>query len=135
MPIVWVHAKSLHLSPTLYSSLQPYGSSPTRLLCPGILLARVLECPPPGDLPEQGIKTVSLCLLYWQMSWAFLFIYLLLFYSTITPLVIINLTRGSQNKNVILDIFLTSIYQIISKREIQLIIFCVGSKTHSIHCL
>ena len=27
---------------------------------------RVLPCTPPGDLPDAGIKTCLLCLLYWQ---------------------------------------------------------------------
>ena len=131
MSIVWVHAKSLHLCPTLCN---PMDHPPSRRLCPwdspgkstGVHCCALLQV----IFLSKGSKRCLLCLLYWQMSWAFLFIYLLLFYSTISPLVIINLNRGCQNKNVILDIFLTSIYKIISKREIQLIIFCAGSNRH-----
>ena len=31
----------------------------------GIFQARILECPPPGDLLDPGIKHTSLCLLHW----------------------------------------------------------------------
>lgn len=90
-----------------------------------------LPCPPAGVILLIKVsKWCLLRLLYWQMSWAFLFIYSLLFYSTISPLVIVNLNLGYQNKNVILHIFLIFIYQIISKTEIQLSIFCVGSNRH-----
>lgn len=135
MSIVWVHtkvtsfvSKSLQLLATLWIipcqttlsigfSREEYQSA--------------MPCPPPGvSLLIKGSKWCLLCLLHWQMSWAFLFIYLLLFHSTISPLVIINLNLGYQNKNMILDIFLTFIYQIISKTEIQLTIFCVGSNRH-----
>ena len=27
-----------------------------------------LPCPPPGDLPDPGIESTSLCLLHWQMD-------------------------------------------------------------------
>ena len=136
MSLVWVHAKLLHLCPTLFSSLQPYGSSPARQLCPwdspgrstGVHCCALVQV----IFLSKGSTQCLLCLLYWQMSWAFLFIYLLLFYSTMSPLVIINLNRGCQKKNMILDIFLTSIYQIISKREIQRIIFCAGSNRHPV---
>ena len=32
-----------------------------------------LPCPPPGDLPDPGIKTASLSLLYWQAGLFFFF--------------------------------------------------------------
>ena len=45
-------------------SLQPYGlCSPPGSSVHGILQARILEwvaCPPPGDLPDPGIKPTSL---------------------------------------------------------------------------
>ena len=34
----------------------------------GILQARGLPCPPPGNLPDPGIKPASLCLLHWQVG-------------------------------------------------------------------
>ena len=129
MSIVWVHtkvtsfvSKSLQLLATLWIiprqttlsigfSREEYWSA--------------LPCPPPGvSLLIKGSKWCLLCLLYWQMSWAFLFIYSLLFYSTISPLVIINLNLGYQNKNMILDIFLTFIYQIISKTDSTNYLLC-----------
>ena len=46
------------------NSLQPYGSSPLQTtLSMGFSWQEywsALLCPPPGDLPEQGIETVSL---------------------------------------------------------------------------
>ena len=44
-------------------SLRPHGLWPTRLLClwdsPGKIWSR-LSCPPPGELPDSGMETVSL---------------------------------------------------------------------------
>ena len=44
-------------------SLRPHGLWPTRLLCPwdspGKIWSR-LPCPPPGELPDSGMETVSL---------------------------------------------------------------------------
>ena len=44
-------------------SLQHYGPYPTRLLCPWGFSRQEywsgLPCPPPGDLPHQGIKATS----------------------------------------------------------------------------
>ena len=40
-----------------------------RLLCPGFSRQEYqsgLPCPPPGDLPNQGLKLCLLCLLHWQ---------------------------------------------------------------------
>ena len=48
------------------SSSLPFYSLDTRLLCPWILQARILEwaaCPPPGDLPDIGIERRISCLL------------------------------------------------------------------------
>ena len=51
-------------SPTVVSdSVQPHGLQPDRLLCPGILQARVrsgLPFPSPGDLPDPEIKSLPL---------------------------------------------------------------------------
>ena len=57
---ICVHAKLIHSCPTQ----QPYGlcSLPGSSVR-GILQARILEwvaMPPPGDLPDSGIKTISL---------------------------------------------------------------------------
>ena len=45
-------------------SLQPSGLEPTRLLCPCRFFRQGywsrLKCPPPGDLPDLGIKPTSL---------------------------------------------------------------------------
>ena len=55
-----MRAKSLQSCPTL----QPYGLHPSRLLCPWDSLGKNtgngLSCPPPGDLPDPGIKPSSL---------------------------------------------------------------------------
>ena len=44
-------------------SPQPYGLQPTRLLCPWDSLGKNtgegVPCPPPGDLPDPGIKPRS----------------------------------------------------------------------------
>ena len=44
-------------------SLQPHGLQPTRLLCPWVFSRQEywsgLPCPPPGDLPNPGIKPRS----------------------------------------------------------------------------
>ena len=46
------------------NSVQPYGLQPARLLCPWGFSRQEfwsgLPCPPPGDLPEQGIEHASL---------------------------------------------------------------------------
>ena len=55
-----MHAKSLQLCPTL---CDPMNWSPPGSSIHGILQARILEwvaCPPPGDLPDPGIKPASL---------------------------------------------------------------------------
>ena len=61
----------LHCSVTS-DSLQSYGQSPTRLLCPWGFSRQAywggLPCPPSSDLPHPGIKTRSpeqLHLSYW----------------------------------------------------------------------
>ena len=65
-----VHAKSLQLCPTL--------CNPVNCSLPGSSVYGFsrqeywsgLPCPPPGDLPNPGIKPASLCLLHWQAgSW------------------------------------------------------------------
>ena len=47
----------------LSNSLQPHGQQPTRLLCPWGFSRQEhwsgLPCPPPGDLPNPGIKPGS----------------------------------------------------------------------------
>ena len=56
-----VHACSV--ASVVSDSLWLYGLSSTRLLCPWDSLARILEwvsCPPPGDLPDPGIKPTVL---------------------------------------------------------------------------
>ena len=51
-------------------SLRCYGLESTRLFCPWDSLGKKsgmgLPCPSPGDLPNPGIKPVSLSLLNWQ---------------------------------------------------------------------
>ena len=46
-----------------YPTLQPHGQEPTRLLCPWGFSRHEywsgLPCPPPGDLPNPGIKPKS----------------------------------------------------------------------------
>ena len=57
---MYTHAKSLQSCPTL---CQPMGSSLPGSSVHEILHARILEwvsCPPPGDLPNLGIKPASL---------------------------------------------------------------------------
>ena len=57
-----VCAKSLQSCPTLCN---PTDCSPLGSSVHGILQARILEglpCPPPGDLPDPGMETKSLCL-------------------------------------------------------------------------
>ena len=60
-----VHARSLHSCPTLCNSMD-YNLPGSSVL--GILqgYGNGLPCPPPGDLPNPGIKRTSLCLLHWQ---------------------------------------------------------------------
>ena len=55
---VRVHAQSFQLCLTL----EAYGLQPARLLCHGILQARILKwepCPPPGNLPNPAIQPAS----------------------------------------------------------------------------
>lgn len=124
MPIVRVHAKSLHLCPTLCGSLQPYGSSPPDDSVedsPG----KSTGCPPhSGDLPEQGIKAIVSMSPVLADELGIPLYLLTSFYSTITPLVIINLTRGCQNKNVILDIFLNPSTRSFQKRDSTNYLLC-----------
>ena len=51
-------------------SLQPHGLQPARLPCPWGFSRQEhwngLPCPPPGDLPNPGIKPSLLSLLHWQ---------------------------------------------------------------------
>ena len=56
----WMHAKLLHLCLTLCDprDCSPPSSSVHGILQAGIL--RGLPCPPPGDLPNPGIKPQSL---------------------------------------------------------------------------
>ena len=59
-------AKLLQSCPILCS---PMDSSPPGFPVHGILQASIpewLSCPPPGDLPDPGIKPVSLVSLHWQ---------------------------------------------------------------------
>ena len=60
---LYVSAKSLHSCPSRYDSFDcsPQGSS-----VHGTLQARILECPPPEDLPDRGSNPCLLCLLHWQ---------------------------------------------------------------------
>ena len=51
------HAKLLHYCPTLCN---PVDCSLPGLSVHGILQARILECPPPGDLPNLAIELTSL---------------------------------------------------------------------------
>ena len=58
-PSLCIHNKSLHLCPTL---CDPMDYSPPGSSVHGTLQARVwsgLPCPPPGDLPNSGIKPRS----------------------------------------------------------------------------
>ena len=50
-----VHASSFVSN----SLLQPYGLQPARLLCPWDSPGNGLPYPPPGDLPDPGIKPES----------------------------------------------------------------------------
>ena len=54
-----VHSKSLHLCPTLHSSIdcRPSGSSVHKTLQARILNA--LPCPPQGDPPDPGAEPTS----------------------------------------------------------------------------
>ena len=48
-----------------------YGLWPTRVLCPWDSPGKFysgLSYPPPGDLPDPGIKMHLLCLLNWQVG-------------------------------------------------------------------
>ena len=58
-----VSVKLLQLCPTLCS---PMDCSPPGSSVHGILQVRTLPCPPPGDLPNPGIKPESPYLLRWQ---------------------------------------------------------------------
>ena len=58
--LAWVHAKLLQSCPTLCN---PMGYSPPGSSLHGIPQARILErvaMPPPGDLPNPGMKPMSL---------------------------------------------------------------------------
>ena len=52
-----MHAKSLQSCPTL---CDPMDCSPPGSSAHGILQARILECPPPEDLPDPGTELASL---------------------------------------------------------------------------
>ena len=52
-----MHAKSLQSCPTL---CDPLDCSPPGSSAHGILQARILECPPPEDLPDPGTELASL---------------------------------------------------------------------------
>ena len=56
-PVFPALAKSLQLCPTLGN---PVDCSPSDFSVHGILQARILECPPPGDLFGLGIELTSL---------------------------------------------------------------------------
>ena len=60
-----VHPKSLKLCPTLYDHMV---AKTARLLCPWDSPSKDtgVGCPPPGDLPDPGIKPHLLHLLHWQ---------------------------------------------------------------------
>ena len=49
-------------------SLWPHGPQPARLLCPRQGYWSGLPCPPPGDLPDSGIKPISPMLPAWQVD-------------------------------------------------------------------
>ena len=58
-----VHA--CQVDSVMSDSMQPYGLQPARLQAMGFSRQeywRGLPCPPPGDLPNPGIKLTSLCL-------------------------------------------------------------------------
>ena len=63
---VCVCAKLLRSCPTL---CDPKDCNPSGSSAHGILQQEYwsgLPCPPPGDLPDPGIESESLCLLHWQ---------------------------------------------------------------------
>ena len=68
---VCVRMRACSVASVVSDSLRPYGQLPTRLLCRGILQARILEWSHAllqGIFPTRGLNPHLLSLLYWQVG-------------------------------------------------------------------
>ena len=68
---VCVRMRACSVASVVSDSLRPYGQLPARLLCRGILQARILEWSHAllqGIFPTRGLNPHLLSLLYWQVG-------------------------------------------------------------------
>ena len=71
MPRSLLSTATCSTASVLSDSLRPYGLKPARLPCPWDPPGKNtsgLPCPPPGDLPYQGLNPQLLSLLLWQVG-------------------------------------------------------------------
>ena len=98
----WVLLVNTFMNAELLQSLQPYGLYPSRLLCPwdppGKNTGVGCHAPPPGDLPDPGIKLAapalqinSLPLIHWGSPNTFklkvTYCFLMIFLNSLAPLI------------------------------------------------